>query len=137
MLALQWAAVDPRVQSVIAISPYSDPGTAMEDYLKVFAPALTWKKDHAAAGIIARQLAAEWPDSTTVSAVRGLKQPVLFVRGGHDELCSQEDLKRLKAAAPKSSKAGDVPFANHLITGMCITQLEGPVTNWFGAHLAH
>ena len=31
VLALQWAAVDPRVQSVIAISPYLDPGTAMED----------------------------------------------------------------------------------------------------------
>jgi pimeloyl-ACP methyl ester carboxylesterase len=92
VLALQWAAVDPRVECVEAISPYSDPGTAMEGYLKVYAPELTWGTDRKAAGIIARQLAVEWADSTTVSAVRGLKQPVLFVRGGHDELCSREDL---------------------------------------------
>jgi hypothetical protein len=31
----------------------------------------------------------------------------------------------------------EVPLANHLVTGMCTTQLAGPVTNWFGAHLAH
>jgi pimeloyl-ACP methyl ester carboxylesterase len=137
VLALQWAAVDPRVQSVTAISPYSDPGTAMEEYLKVYAPVLSWRTDHDAAGIIARQLANEWPDSTTASAVRGLKQPVLFVRGGHDELCSRDDLSRLRAAAPEGSEMREVPMANHLVTGMCITQLEGPVTNWFGAHLAH
>jgi len=136
VLALQWAAVDPRVQSVIAISPYSDPGTAMEEYLKVYAPIFSPRKDHDAAGIITRQLAAEWPDPATATAVHELKQPVLFVRGGHDELCSREDLNRLKAAAPKGSESEEVPLANHLVTGMCITQLEGPVTNWFGAHLA-
>ena len=135
VLALQWAAVDPRVQCVTAISPYSDPGTAMEEYLKVYAPALTWRKDHAAAGIIARQLAAEWPDPTTASAIRRLKQPVLLVRGGHDELCSREDLSLLQAAAPKGSVVREVPLANHLVTGMCVTQLEGQMTNWFGAHL--
>jgi pimeloyl-ACP methyl ester carboxylesterase len=137
VLALQWAAVDPRVQCVTAISPYADPGTAMEGYLKVYAPELTWGTDRKAADIIARQLAVEWPDSTTVSAVRGLKQPVLFVRGGHDELCSREDLNRLQAAAPTGSEVKEVPLANHLVTGMCILQLAGPVTNWFGAHLAH
>lgn len=136
VVALQWAAVDPRVQCVTAISPYSDPGTAMEEYLKVYAPQLTWGADRKAAGIVARQLAAEWPDSTTATAVRGLKEPVLFVRGGNDEICSREDLDRLRAAAPKGSEAREVPLANHLVTGMCIAQLQGAVTNWFGAHLA-
>ena len=135
VLALQWAAVDSRVQCVTAISPYSDPGTAMEEYLKVYAPQLMWRTDRKAAGIITRQLAAEWPDSTTATAVHGLKRPVLFVRGGHDEICSREDLSRLRAAAPEGSEMREVPMANHLVAGMCITQLEGPVTNWFGAHL--
>jgi pimeloyl-ACP methyl ester carboxylesterase len=137
VLALQWAAVDPHVQCVTAISPYADPGSAMEGYLKVYAPELTWRTDRKAAGLVARQLAAEWPDSTTATAVRRLKEPVLFVRGGHDELCSSGDLSRLLAVAPKGSEAREVPLANHLVTGMCITQLAGPVTNWFGAHLAH
>jgi len=137
VLALQWAAVDPRVQCVTAISPYADPGTAMEGYLKVYAPELTWRTDRKAADLVARQVAAEWPDSTTATAVRKLKEPVLFVRGGRDELCSHDDLNRLEAAAPKGSETREVPLANHLVTGMCITQLQGPVTNWLGAHPTH
>lgn len=136
VLALHWAAVDPRVQCVTAISPYADPATAMEEYLKVYAPQLTWGTDRKAAGLVASQIAAEWPDPTTATAVRGLKQPVLFVRGGKDELCSRADLSRLQAAAPPGSEVTEVPLANHLVTGLCITQLRGPVTNWFGAHLA-
>ena len=44
VLALQWAAVDPRVQCVTAISPYSDPGSAVEGFLKAYAPVLMWKR---------------------------------------------------------------------------------------------
>jgi pimeloyl-ACP methyl ester carboxylesterase len=136
VLALQWAAVDPRVQCVTAISPYADPGTAVEEFLKAYAPALTWKTDRQAARMVARYLAAEWPDLTTATAVRGLKQPVLLVRGERDELCSRDDLSRLQAVAPKGSEVVVVPLANHLVAGMCITQLEGPVTKWFDDHLA-
>jgi pimeloyl-ACP methyl ester carboxylesterase len=136
VLALQWAAVDPRVQCVTAISPYADPGTAVEEFLKAYAPALTWKTDRQAARMVARHLAAEWPDLTTATAVRGLKQPVLLVRGERDELCSRDDLSRLQAVAPKGSEVVVVPLANHLVAGMCITQLEGPVTKWFDDHLA-
>ena len=136
VMALQWAAADPRVQCVTAISPYWDPGTGMEEYLRTFEPELSTNTDHQAAGLVARQLAAKWPDLTTVSAVRGLKQPVLLVRGGRDELCSGEDLSRLLAAAPNGSRFKEVPLANHLVTGICISQLEGTVTNWFGTHLA-
>ena len=135
VLALQWAAMDPRVQSVTAISPYSDPGTAMEEFLKAYAPALTWRTDRKAAGIVASRIAAEWPDSTTETAVGHMKQPVLFVRGERDELCSQEYLSQLQAVSPQGSEVKVIPIANHLVVGMCISQLEGPVTNWFRAHL--
>jgi pimeloyl-ACP methyl ester carboxylesterase len=135
VLALQWAALDPRVQCVTAISPYSDPGSAMEEFLKMYATGLTWKEDQAAAAIVAHQLATEFPDLTTLTAVRGLKQPVMFVRGERDELCSRENLVRLQAAAPKGSELREVPMANHLVAGMCISQLEGPVTDWFRVHL--
>lgn len=135
VLALQWAAVDPRVQSVTAISPYADPGTAVEEFLKAYAPALTWRTDRQAAGLVAHRLAADWPDLTTISAVRRLQQPALFVRGEHDELCSREDLRRLQAAAPPGSAVKEVPLANHLVAGMCLSQLSGPVIKWFAAHL--
>lgn len=136
VLALQWAAVDPRVQSVAAISPYMNPGTAVADFLKTYVPALSWRTDTNAAAIVARRLAAEGPDLNTTAAVRQLKQPVLLVRGGHDELCRAEDLQQLQAAAPPGSAVTEVPLADHLVAGMCISQLSGPVTNWFGQHLS-
>jgi pimeloyl-ACP methyl ester carboxylesterase len=135
VLALQWAAVDSRVQTVAAISPYMDPGTAVADFLKTYVPALSSRTDKKASDIVAQRLAAEGPDLNTTAAVRQLKQPVLFVRGGHDELCSAEDLKYLQAAAPPGSEVTEVPLANHLVAGMCISQLSGPVIEWFGRHL--
>lgn len=135
VLALQWAAVDPRVQSVTAISPYAEPSTAVDKFLKTYAPALPWRTDRKAAAIVARRLAAEGPDLTTVNAVRRIKQPVLFVRGEHDELCSKQDLIHLQAAAPPGSEVKVVPIANHLVAGMCISQLSSLVIKWFGGHL--
>jgi pimeloyl-ACP methyl ester carboxylesterase len=135
VLALQWAAVDPRVETVTAISPYMNPGTAVADFLKTYVPVLSARTDQKAAGIVAQRLSAEGPDLNTIAAVHRLKQTVLFVRGGHDELCSAEDLNRLKAAAPAGSEVTEVPLANHLVAGMCISQLSGPVIEWFGRQL--
>ena len=135
VVALQWAAVDARVQSVTAISPYADPGTAVKAFLGAKAPLMPGWKGRQVAGIIMTNLAAQWPDLTTRTAVRGVKRPILFVRGERDELSSQEFLDCLQAVAPKDSEAIVVPLANHLNTGLCINQLASPVTNWFRARL--
>jgi pimeloyl-ACP methyl ester carboxylesterase len=134
VLALQWAAIDPRVQSVAAISPYPDPGTAVDRYLKTFAPNLTWRTDRKAAALVASHLAG-FPDLATETAIRRIKHPILFVRGEHDEVCLREDLSRFQAAAAAGSEVLEVPLANHLVVGMCITQLREPVTEWFHRQL--
>ncbi len=135
VLALQWAAIDPRVQSVTAISPYPDPGTAVDRYLKTFAPDLTWRTDRKVAALVASRL-AEFPDLATDTAVRQIKHPILFVRGEQDEVCLREDLSHFQAEAPPGSEVKEVPLANHLVVGMCISQLRNPVTEWFRNQLA-
>ncbi len=135
VLALQWAATDPRVQCVAAISPYTDPGTAVDRFLQTFVPALPRRTDRKAAVEVAHRLDAESPGLATESAVRRVKTPILFVRGEEDELCTKEDLARLQAAAASGSAVKEIPLANHLVVGMCITQLEGTMTEWFRGHL--
>ena len=135
VVALQWAAVDPRVQSVTAISPYPDPGTAVKAFLGARAPLMPESMKQKVAGLIMGDLATRWPDLTTDTAVRETKQPILFVRGERDTLCSGEFLGRLRAAATPGAEMIVIPHANHLDTGLCVNQLEGPVTNWFYAHL--
>ena len=135
VLALQWAAIDPRVHSVTAISPYPDPGTAADRYLQTFAPNLTWRTDRKVAALVASRLAG-FPDLATETAIRQIKHPILFVRGEQDEVCLREDLSRFQTAAPPGSEIKEVPLANHLVVGMCINQLRGPVIDWFHNRLA-
>jgi pimeloyl-ACP methyl ester carboxylesterase len=134
-LALQWAAIDPRVQSVTAISPYPDPNTAVDRYLRTFAPNFTWRMDRKTADLVAAEL-AEFPDLATETAIRQIKHPILFIRGENDEVCLKEDIRLFQAAAAAGSEVEEVPLANHLMTGLCITQLRNPVTNWFQRQLS-
>lgn len=134
VLALQWAAIDPRVRTVVALSPYPDPETAVERYLKTFAPNLSWQTDHEAAEQVATNLAA-FPDLATETAIRQVKHPILFIRGEDDEVCLQEDIEHFQATAPPGSEVEAVSLANHLMTGMCITQLRDLVTDWFHRQL--
>ena len=135
VVALQWAAVDPRVQTVTAISPYPDPGTAVKAFLGARAPLMPRRMKQKVAGLIEGDLATRWPDLTTKTAVGENKQPIFFVRGERDELSSEEFVSRLRAVAPPGSEMIGVPHANHLNTGLCVNLLESPVTNWFYAHL--
>jgi len=135
VVGLQWAAVDLRVQSVIAISPYPDPGTAVKAFLGARAPLMPGRMKQKVGDLVVGNLATRWPDLTTETAVRENQQPIFFVRGERDQLCSEEFLGRLQAVAPPGSEMIVVPHANHLDTGLCVNQLEGPVTNWFCAHL--
>ncbi len=135
VLALQWAAIDPRVESVTAISPYADPGTAVEAFLKAKAPLMPRSIDRKVAGIIMGDLAARWPDLTTKGAVHRIARPILFVRGERDKLCDEEFMSHLQQAAPRGSGAIVVSLANHLDAGLCVSQLDGVVTNWFRMRL--
>jgi len=134
VLALQWAAIDPRVQSVVVISPYPDVEKAVDRYLKTFAPNLTWRTDREVAALVASRLAT-FPDLDTETNIRRIQHPILFVRGEQDEVCLREDLSRFQAAAPPGSEVKEVPHANHLIVGMCLSQLRDPVTDWFQRQL--
>lgn len=134
VVALQWAAIDPRVQSVVAISPYLNPYLGVERYLETFAPHLTSRTDRKVAADVAARL-ARFPDLATETAVRRIRHPILFIRGQRDEICFREDLNRLQSAAPPGSKVVEVPLANHMVVGMCISQLRGPVTEWFHRQL--
>jgi len=135
VLALQWAAIDPRVQSAVAISPYPDPEAAVDRYLKTFAPDLSRRTGREAAALVASRL-AKFPDLATETAIRQIKHPILFIRGENDEVCLKEDVSRFRAAAAPGSEVEEVLLANHLLTGMCITQLRDPVTDWFERQLA-
>jgi hypothetical protein len=77
----------------------------------------------------------KWSDWSGDAAVRKLKEPVLFVGGGHDRICLPVDIEAMKKDAPPGTKVVMVPGVNHFALGFLLHLLSDPVTDWFQAHL--
>jgi len=134
-IALEWAAADPRVQAVVAIAPYNDPEDAAMRFAKELKIPVSTNALRGALKIAAKRLDLNWADYSGDAAVKKLKQPVLFIGGGHDRICLPADLEKMKKDAPPGSKIITVPEVNHFVLGFLLHLLSDPVTAWYGEHL--
>ena len=134
-LALHWAAREPRIKVVVAISPYDDPEVTFERFAKMASLPFSRRFIRRAASSAASRLAIEWTDWSGAAAIRRLPQPVLLITGGKDPICPPEDLERLRAAALGKAKTVVLPEANHFVIGASLDSLAEPVHGWLGVHL--
>jgi pimeloyl-ACP methyl ester carboxylesterase len=134
-LALHWAARDPRVQTVVAIAPYDHPEDAAKRLAKEVKVPISPKKLGEALTMAAQRLDLKWDDWSGEVAMRGVKEPVLLIGGGHDRIALPEDIEVLKKAAPKGTKVIMVPGVNHFVLGFMLHELAEPVKAWFQASL--
>lgn len=129
-LALRWATVEPRLQTVVALAPYASLSNAV----------LNISRDYAGwipAGIVRsglRQLpgclgvsAAEL-DTTTVLARHPV--PALFVAGSEDTIAPAPDVAALCRLAAPGSQLLIVPHATHEALAYYFDDLTGPVLGW-------
>ena len=134
-LALQWAARDARVASVVAIAPYNHP----DDALIRFAHAVGVPVGAATVREAMRRAGArfdlDWSELSGEYNVRRLTRPVLFIGGGNDAISPPADLEALEQAAPPGSNRIMIPEANHFAVAFCFYRIEAPVTGWFENHL--
>ena len=135
-IALQWAARDPRVGPVVAVSPVNQLDAAFMKQAEGMRPAPSPDTVQQALALVAKRLGIQWADWSGEAALRQIREPVLFIRGDHDSLCSAGDLKNLQQAAPGDSQSIEVAGADRLRTAFFFQDLAAPVTNWFAAHLA-
>lgn len=135
VLAMHWAARDPRVAAVVAIAPYNH----FRDALIRFAKALNvWFPrgilDDALA-LAAKNVGIQWEDWSGEAGARQLKIPVLLVGGGKDTISTPEDIARLKSLAPVGSEAITVPQADHFAVSYWFKETAAPIKEWFRSHL--
>jgi pimeloyl-ACP methyl ester carboxylesterase len=135
-IALQWAARDPRVGPVVAVSPVNQIEAAFTKQAEGMRPAPSPETVRQALALVADRLGIQWTDWSGETALRQMREPVLFIRGDHDSLCSAEDLKTMQQAAPAGSQSIEVAGADRLRAQFFFQELTAPVTNWFAAHLA-
>lgn len=130
-LALRWAGLDPRLRTVVAVTPYAELATAALNIRDEYARWLPrgWAVSGTrhlpeVLGVAAAEL-----DTTTLLAARPVR--ALFIAGGEDRITPAADVQRLAQLAAPGSEELVVPAAGHEAAPYFFEELRGPVTGWF------
>ncbi len=130
VLALRWKPVEPRVRTVLAITPYAGLSNTVMNLRQEYASWLPktlikagLKKLPSVLGTTAGEL-----DTTTVMA----RTPVtaLFVAGAEDKIAPVKDVEQLRAMAAPGSGLIVVPDATHESVAYFFPALVPPVLTW-------
>jgi pimeloyl-ACP methyl ester carboxylesterase len=105
-VALRWAASEPRINAVVAVSPYAELKPAMLAIRSGYASWVPKSWTERAADRLPRAVGVAQDGLDPVTWVRQVRQPLLLIGGDGDEVAPEAALRRLKAAA-----AGPVELA--------------------------
>ncbi|MBI2948374.1 MAG: alpha/beta fold hydrolase [Verrucomicrobia bacterium] len=143
-LALRWKSEEPRVRSVVAITPYTELPQAvlnMRKYNASFVPAFLVK---AGLNHLPEVLQANAAELNLTTVLRRTPVPALFVAGAEDAIAPPENVRRLHALAAETSRLLIVPQATHEALPYFFNDLAQPVISWLeqaattaGRHEAH
>jgi pimeloyl-ACP methyl ester carboxylesterase len=133
-LALRWKTTDPRISSVVAITPYGVLSNAVLNICHEYAPLLP--RPLLRAGIkhlpSVLNVAPDELDTTFVLA----RHPVtgLFVAADGDEVVPLADVRQLFALASPGSRLVVVPDATHETVSFHFDELLSPVLAWLNTN---
>jgi pimeloyl-ACP methyl ester carboxylesterase len=132
VMALRWHAVEPRVRSVVAITPYAGLSNTVLNLQGQYAG---WvPKYFIRAGLKKLPVILGVPiselDTTTVLARS--PQQALFVAAADDKISPATDVEQLHALAAPGSDLIVVPGATHETVTYYFDDLAGPVLDWLG-----
>jgi pimeloyl-ACP methyl ester carboxylesterase len=134
-LALNWAAQDRRVTTVVAIAPYNHPDEAIARFATMAGAQLSSRLVRSATGAAAAKLDLDWKEWAGETGLRHLDRPVLLIGGEKDPISPPADIATLQRAAAGEAHTLLVPNANHYVIGMAFKELTDPITSWFRQRL--
>lgn len=135
VIALRWAALDSRVKSVVAISPYARLATAMEGIRQSYAAWVprSWVKSAAQQLPAVLGVPAEAVDTTSIFAAHPVT--ALFVAGGRDVVAPVADVEELQRRSGRASELIELPQAIHETVPFDFERLGPSVLEWFARGL--
>ena len=129
-LALRWATVEPRLQTVVALAPYASLSNAVlnicHDYAGWLPTGLVksgLRQLPECLGVSAAEL-----DMTTILTRHSVR--ALFVAGAEDTIAPAADVLTLRQLGAPGSKFLVVPNATHEALTYYFEDLTGPVLGW-------
>lgn len=140
VMALHWAARDPRVKTVVAMHPFSDPEKAVVEFARGFPEAkklVGGLSDATFAAAIKRAAPLAgftWANASVTESIKRLRVPVLFYHGARDTWILPANSERLVSAAPFGSRLVRLPEDDHASLGVRLDPIALDVADWFGEH---
>lgn len=139
-VAIQWAAIDPRVKAVVAVEPYStfeqvarDAAWIMLGPLRPMLGEDWFKKNIARAGAMAGFDPAQ---ASPLAAIQRVKTPVLLLHSRADELTPYQHSQELYNAAPDHSKMIVLNGHSHFtIWATALHPILSASADWFRTYL--
>jgi dipeptidyl aminopeptidase/acylaminoacyl peptidase len=116
--SIHLAAIDHRIQAVVAVEPFSTAREEVPHFARVVAPGVgllipdqTYQESLDEAG----RLAHYDPDEAdAVRAIQRTSAPVLIMHGKNDLVVPHEQSERLHAAAPDHTELELIPYLGHV-----------------------
>ena len=133
-LALRWKTVEPRVDAVVAISPYPSLSNAVLNIAGQYAgwvPRGLVKSGVKQLPKVLQIPAAEF-DTTTV--LKRKRIAALFVAGAEDKITPIADVERLRQLAAPGSELVVVPDATHEALTYYFKEIGPPLQKWLEGH---
>jgi pimeloyl-ACP methyl ester carboxylesterase len=133
VVALKWKMTEPRIDRVVAISPYADLSNAVLNISRQYA---SWiPQSLLKAGLhklpeLLRVKPSELNPESWISWLEQNHQAVLFVAGGADKIAPLDEVERLYEEAGPRSKLLIVPKAAHEPLPFYFDDLAEPITRW-------
>jgi pimeloyl-ACP methyl ester carboxylesterase len=138
-VGIDWAAIDPRVGSVVALEPFSDPRKAIVEFSRGYAPQQVKgisDAQFAVAEVRAAHIAGfSWDDADVLRSIARLRVPVLLFHGADDTWISPSHSQRLLASAPAGSRLEMEKGDNHLTLSIRLGPMADEADAWFDSHL--
>lgn len=139
-IALLWAARDPRVATVVALEPYSEPETAIRDFTRAMLPEnqsarLNDELLATSTAKAAKRAGFDWREVNVKDAMARVKVPVLFFHGVNDGIIPPSHSRALMEVAPTGSRLRLLAHENHFTLPMRLEPIAGEVVAWFDGNL--
>ncbi len=133
-IAIQWAAQDPRIESVVALAPFADPKPAIAGVVRRFLPPPMQNLPPAFLQSAIEAAAAargfDWAEANPLAAAAKLRHPLLLIHGINDDVIPFSNSERLQAVAPPGSQLlrGN---GNHVTLAARLDPIAERVAVWF------
>ena len=129
-MALRWGAADPRISTVVAITPYAGLSNAVMNLRNEYAAYVPKTLIRAGLKKLPTVLGTTSTELDTTPVLSQHSEQALFVTADGDKIAPLSEVQKLLAVAAPGSKLIVVPDSTHETVTYHFVELVPPVLNW-------